>query len=474
MIYGIGSGGIESLLANYRVLEERPIRDLESRRDRIDQRMQLLSDLKSKLKSLESLANEFSSTSITSVFSQKAVTVSDETYLTVTATASAVVTSHTVFVQQLAKADKVISNQYTLSGTDISSTLGAGTYTFDVTVNGDTYSVSVEIADGDDNETVLDKIVEAVNNTSDIGIRASVLNDSGTTGRLVFTSTETGADYEMTLSDTSGTLLSTIGMDDSTAMSGTSGGYLYDSSELNAVVIIDGVTVQSNSNTIEDALEGLTLNLLKAHQTGDEAETVNVTNDVEGIKNRIQDFIDAYNDVIEFIKTNTMVNTTTYERAALSGDYSITNLKMQLRSEMTTPVTGLTGDVATILAQIGITTDRDGKLSISDSDTLEEYLEGKLDEVEDLFASSDGYANRLLNLLDDYTDGEGIIEKRKDVLQNQITQINNRIDRMEDMVDKKIENYRIQFGRLQAAYSMYSAQYANMGTFLRSGFIIPQ
>ncbi len=471
MISGIGSGGIESLLANYRVLEERPIRDLESRRDRIDHRMSLLNDLKTKLRSLKSLADEFSSTSTTSVFSKKAVTVSDSTYLTVTATSTAVVTSHTMFVQQLAKADKVVSNQYTLSGTDISSSLGAGTYTFEVTVNGTTTSVSVDIAAGDDNETVLNNIVEAVNNSSDIGIRASVLHDSGTTGRLVFTSTETGADYEMSLSDTSGSLLSTIGMNDSVAMSGTSGGYLYDSSELNAVVIVDGVTIQSSSNTIEDALEGLTINLLKAHQSGDEPETVNVANDVEGIKSKIQDFINAYNEVIDFIKTNTSVNTTTYERSALSGDFAVTNLKMQLRSELSTPVTGLNSGVATILAEIGITTDRDGKLSISDSDTLEEYLEGKLDEVEDLFASSDGYANRLLNLLDDYTDGDGIIEKRKDVLQAQINQINSRIDRMEEMVDKKIENYRIQFGKLQAAYSMYSSQFSYMGMFLQSGFI---
>lgn len=471
MISSIGASNIDYLMQSYRMIEERPIRDLESRRDSINNRISLFSSLKTKLRALESLASELTYSDSTSIFGSKTATVSDSDYLTVTASASAVVTSHTVLINQLAKADKVVSDQFTLSDTSIYSTLGAGTFTFQVTVNGETHQVSVDISADDDNETILNNIVTAVNNTSDIGITASVINDTSTTGRLVFTSEESGADYEMTLSDVSGSLLSTIGMNDAVAMNGTSGGYVYDSSELNAIVVVDGITIEQNSNVIENAVEGLTFNLKKEHSVGESPVTVNVQADVETITGKLEEFIEAYNDVLDFIQTNTSVNTATYERSAFSGDFTITNIKLELRSLLSEPVTGLTSGDPTILAQIGITPDRNGQLQISDSDTLEEYLSENLDQVAALFNSSDGFATRLVDYLDTYTSGDGVIEKRKDVLQSQITSINNRIEQMQDVVDRRIEYYRQQYSQLQAAYNVYAAQYANMSNMLQTGFI---
>ncbi|RMF61117.1 MAG: hypothetical protein D6748_02415 [Calditrichaeota bacterium] len=452
------NSNIELLLENFRTLEERPIRTLEARIETFNNRISLFNDLKSKISSLNSLVSELKQSGTLSIYGKKAATSSDETVATVTASSTAVVTSHTLFVSQLAKADKVVSNQYTLTGTDISSTLGAGTYTFDVTVNGTTTSVSVDIAAGEDNETVLNNIVTAVNNTSNVGIRASVIQDSDTTGRLVFTSEETGADYEMTLSDTSGTLLSTLGLNDSVQASGTNGGYIYDSSELNALVTIDGISVSSNSNTLDNAIEGLTITLHKTQATGEQDVTINVSNDVETIKSKIEEFINAYNDVLDFIITNTAVNTSTYERSAFSGDFSITNLRLQMRQAMGSAVTGLAAGDPTLLTDLGISIGKDGKLSISDSDKLEDMITDNLSQVEQLFNSSDGFAPRLESILDEMSKGDGIIEKRKDVLQNNIDRINNRIEQMRKSIDKKMESYRQQFSQLQAAYVQFQMQ----------------
>ncbi|GAB4339074.1 MAG: flagellar filament capping protein FliD [Calditrichia bacterium] len=471
MISSLGSSGIDSLLQSYRYLEEKPIRALEDQKKGIDKRISLIADLKSKLKKLESLAKDLSYTDSSSIFGTKAISLSDESYFTATVTSSAIVTPHEITVQQLAKADKIVSNQYTLSDTNLATTLGAGTYTFEVTVNGNTVPVSVDIAADDDNETILNNIISAINSTSDIGIRASLVKDSETTGRLVFTSEETGADYEMSLSDTSGSLLSTLGMDDSTAMSGTSGGYVYDSSELNAVVLIDGMTIQRNSNEISDAISGVTLNLKKTHASGEAPVTLDVDYDQDKIKSKIQEFIDAYNDVLDFIKKNTGVDSSTHERSALSGDFTVTNMKLKLRTMFANPVTGLDSGNPTIFADLGITTDRDGKLSISDSEKLDELLNGGIDKIASFFNSSDGIATRLTDFLDEYTDGEGVLEKRKDVLQNQINLLNGRIERMEKSVDRKMDYYREQFSQLQAAYSMYSSQSAYIGTMMQSGFI---
>lgn len=471
MVSSIGSNNIELLLQSYRSLEERPIRRLETNRDSIDNRHSLFGDLKTKLRSLESITKELSYSSATSIYGTKAATVSDESFLTVSTTSAATVTSHSIEVNQLAKADKIISNQYTLSDTSLYSTLGTGTFDFEVTVNGETYQVSTTINENDDNETILNNISTAVNNVSGITVSASVIQDTEDTGRLVFTSDETGADYEMTLTDTTGTLLQTLGMDDSVAMSGTSGGYLYDSSELNSMIEVDGISIQRNTTTIEDAIEGVSITLLKPHQTGDTPLTVTVENDVESIKSKLQDFIDAYNQVVDFIGTNTNTNSATFERSPFSGDFTITNLKLELRNMLSQPVTGLTEGDPTILSEIGITANREGKLSISDSDTLDEYLQDNLDQVSALFNSTDGVANRLVDFMDPYTAGDGIIEQRRDALQDQINNINNRIDRMENLVDKRMESYRQQFAELQAAYNMYSSQSSYLSQLQQAGFM---
>jgi flagellar hook-associated protein 2 len=143
---------------------------------------------------------------------------------------------------------------------------------------------------------------------------------------------------------------------------------------------------------------------------------------------------------------------------------------MQLRNLLSQPITGLEEDAPTIFANIGITTDRSGKLSISDSEKLDDFLKGNLENVADLFNSTDGFANRLTTFLEDYTGGEGILEKRKDVLQSQINQYNQRISSMEKTVDRKMEYYRQQFSQLQTAYAMYAAQSSSLESILGSGF----
>ena len=470
MVSGFSSGNIELLLESYRSLEREPIRQLESRKSGIDNRIKLFNDLKSKLSALSTLSKDLSYSGTTSFFGKKTASSSDEDYLTVTATSTAVATSTSVFVNQLAKADKVVSSQFTNTGTDIATGLGAGTFNFDVTVNGVATPVSVLLDGTEDNETLLGKVSSAVNNATGAGIRASIIKDSSSTSRMVFTSTETGADYEMTLSDTTGGLLSAIGINDSVAANGTTGGYVYDTSELNAIATIDGITVTSNTNTLEDVVTGLTISLKKQQEIGETPITVNAENDVEGIKEKLQEFIDAYNGVLDFIKTNTAVNTTTYERSAFSGDYSISTFKFQLRQIIATPITGLGVDDPSLLSELGITTDRNGKLSISDADSLDDLIKNNISQVEQIFNAADGISGKLETLLDGMTDGEGIITRRKQVLESQITTMNSRIKLMESSVDKKMDYYRTQFAQLQAAYAQYQSQYSYITALTQSSF----
>ncbi|MCB0268720.1 MAG: flagellar filament capping protein FliD, partial [Calditrichaeota bacterium] len=162
--------------------------------------------------------------------------------------------------------------------------------------------------------------------------------------------------------------------------------------------------------------------------------------------------------------------TTTYERSAFSGDYSISTFKFQLRQIIATPITGLGVDDPSLLSELGITTDRNGKLSISDADSLDDLIKNNISQVEQIFNAADGISGKLETLLDGMTDGEGIITRRKQVLESQITTMNSRIKLMESSVDKKMDYYRTQFAQLQAAYAQYQSQYSYITALTQSSF----
>ncbi len=162
--------------------------------------------------------------------------------------------------------------------------------------------------------------------------------------------------------------------------------------------------------------------------------------------------------MLDFVKSNTAVNTTTYQRGPLSGDFTVTNLKLQFRTQMANAITGLSSGDPTTLNALGIETATDGTLSIKDSDKLEDMIRDNLDQVEQLFNSSDGYSTRLSTIIDNMTGGQGIISKRKTLYESQITALNNRIDLLEKSVDRKMEYYRKQFAQLQAAYAQFNSQ----------------
>src|SRR5690606_7897087 len=127
------------------------------------------------------------------------------------------------------------------------------------------------------------------------------------------------------------------------------------------------------SNTVKDAIEGVTLTL-KAPQSQEaleNAETVNlgVSQDKVGVKKSITDFVDAYNKMLDSV--NALTNVTPIAdgdseplAAALVGDSSVRSFMNAMRSELGSPTSG---EGIRILADLGISTQRDGKLKV-DSD----------------------------------------------------------------------------------------------------------
>ena len=133
--------------------------------------------------------------------------------------------------------------------------------------------------------------------------------------------------------------------------------------------------ITRSSNTIDNVVEGVTLYL---HDTG--TVQVGLTRDTQTVKDRLETWIDAYNEVVTFLDESTSYDEETKKAGVLMSDQTISNLLSNLRGSLVRQTSGFVVDVDSFLmpGQIGLELDRDGQLSLDSSvfnDALtEDYL----------------------------------------------------------------------------------------------------
>lgn len=133
-----------------------------------------------------------------------------------------------------------------------------------------------------------------------------------------------------------------------------------------AVITVGNSTITKSSNTITDAIEGITMNLLKA----DTSSTVSLTvsSDTSAAKAGIKSFVDAYNTIMKSINDQLSYDTSTKKKNPLLGDPTLLEIRRKIANTVTGTVPGLSSSSYTNLSQIGITSDsKTGKLALDES-----------------------------------------------------------------------------------------------------------
>lgn len=435
------SSSIDSLISQYMAIERRPIIALQGKRGDLNVQLGVFNDLSGKLSSLQGLADDLADTE-SSVFQQYTATSSDETYLTATASTTASVGTYSIGVNTLATQHIVASDTDNSGGT-------GGTFTIQDGLN----TLTVTLSDG----YTLQDVVDAINTAADdagSNIQASIVDS-----KLII-SGEYGASNTMAFDDTSGTVLEDLGVivDAGNAVKNK----LQDASD--ASFTVNGLTVTRSTNEdIDDVIEGVTLNLLQVTTSN---VTLQVQRDTSAITSQIESFLSQFNDTIGYIQTKTSVNTTTYSRGPLAGESSVMALRTRLINALLDSVSSVQAGNPETLAEIGITFDDDGEVSISDSETFSDYLANNPTAVEDLFNSTDGVANTVSDLLDSFTQTDGILENRTDSIDDRIEYINDRIERLEARMTRREQQLRSEFASMQQALNLVVAQQSFLNAFL--------
>ena len=430
----ISFGGLATGLDTNNIIEQlmnaerAPLVRLEADKTWMNNRLAAFTELDTRLNSFQSSIVNLGDKD---QLQQRSVTTDSSDYFTATVSDTAILdTSYQVEVLTLAQVEKDYSDTGFASKTD--QTFGAGT----ITINVDGTDQTIAITSGANNS--LEGIMQAIND-ADIGVSASIINDGDATNPYRLTITGDTVGQAITISD------DTVGL----------GTFTESQAASQAHIQVDGLDIYSSSNTINDAIPGVTLNLVKADATA--TTKVSVALDNSSIKGKINAFATGYNDVISFITGQSTYGDT--DGGVLSGDSGINAMKRHLQDWLTTQFSN-SGSFGSI-SELGLETQKDGTIKVNDT-VLSAAIDTDIDSVVSLLSGpngNDGIAATFQDYLESQTSStEGMLAGRKENITSGIDRIDDRIVQMERRLVQREETMRNQFNAMELLVSSLNAQ----------------
>lgn len=160
---------------------------------------------------------------------------------------------------------------------------------------------------------------------------------------------------------------------------------------------LDGVSLTSSTNTVTTVIPGATITLLKANVTTPETSAISLSRDNTAVKKKVQDFADAYNGLMQFVKDNSSFDKETFESGGLFGDSTVAQVEATIASTLFNTPAGLSG-IYTNLTQIGFGLDTNGMITV-DSSKLDKAVSENLDSLQALFRAVGSSTNSQISYL---------------------------------------------------------------------------
>jgi flagellar hook-associated protein 2 len=423
---GIGSGlDVDSIVSQLMSFERRPLVTLQNQLTDIDARVSAYGELKSALSTFQTAMQGLGTPAALKVFT---TTSGNDDVFTASATNAAAASTFQIDVVRLAERHKFASAE--LLDTD---TIGGNNDdALNIQVGSDplnTLTVDLSTA------STLGDIRNAINaDAANPGVTATLVFGNDGNQKLVLTARESGADNALTLSYSGGVNAADFGFQEINNIAG-------DITLLDAEINVDGYTVTRASNTIDDVITGVTLDLHNADPGI--PYTLDIARDTAAVAESVQAFADAYNGIMTSIET--------LRDKGLGTDSALFSIERGLRGVINTPASGLSSGYA-YLAEIGVTFSRDGIMTV-DTAAVESVLANNFNAVSELFSTDgQGFANRLDTRVDSWLDIDGLISGRTDGL-----------DSRKRLLQTREESLEYRMGQIEA--SLY-AQFTRLDTLL--------
>ena len=465
---GLGSNlDVNSIVSQLMALEQRPLTALARKEAEFQARISALGSLQGAISALQTAAGNLvpaSGTTPLEKFSAFRTSVGDATVASVSTTSTAVAGSYTLEVNQLARQHRLASATGAtspFSGPGGTLPLGGTlTLSLDSAAGASPHQTTeVSIADGASPETIRDAI-----NDAGAGISALVIN--GAAGKqLVLTGNNAGSNQFIKLSGIAG-----LAYDPNAAPQPLADPFVQSQVAQGSAIKLNGIAVTAETNTIDSAIDGVTLTLLKGPEAPATSlgTSLTISRDPASVSAGVNALVKALNDFHATASNLGSYDANSRKAGALNGDSTLRTAQSNLRTALGNIPPELAGASLQRLSDLGVNLQKDGKLTV-DASRLSQAIGEDLRGVAELLAA---YGGVLKTAADELGGASGLIAARSEGLNVSIKGLGKQSEAISLRLTQIEARYRRQFTALDTLLSgmtktsnFLTQQLANLPTY---------
>ncbi|WP_213990981.1 flagellar filament capping protein FliD [Sodalis sp. dw_96] len=456
---GVGSGlDLSSLLTSLQTNEEEALTPITTKQTAENTKLTAYGTLTSALEAFNTASAALANPTL---YTEQVASTNDA--FTATVGTGATSGSYSINISQLAQAQSLVSGQTFSSISTQLGTTGAANRTLSIQV-GTGAAVNVSLSDS---QTSMSGLISAINGAN-AGVTASYVQSGDSGYQLVITSNASGASSNINMSvsgddslnailgySSSADVTSSTGTS-TTATTGTGSGMSQTVAGQDALLTVNGVSIDRSSNTISNVPQGVTLTL---NSTTSSTQNLNLRQSVTDADSAIDDWVSAYNSLLTTFNTLGQYTAVTAGQSQSStngpllGDSVLDSVENQVKSALTTAQSSSTFQV---LSQLGITQDATtGELSTNET-TLVDNLTNNTSQVSAFFVGdgkSTGLATQMVNITNDFTGTSGVISGAEAGVNSVLTDLGKQYTQVQDKITSDIARYQTQFTNLDVLMS---------------------
>ncbi|MDR6350030.1 flagellar filament capping protein FliD [Pantoea sp. SORGH_AS_0659] len=440
---GVGSGlDLSTILDNLTTAEKASLKPITTQQSAYTAKLSAYGTLSSALTAFQTANTALNSADL---FSATTATSTSSTAFSATTSAGAIPGKYNISVTQLAQAQTLTSGIQTSNTTALGSSDASRT-------------LSIKLADGTSkditltsDQTSLTGMRDAINGAG-AGVSASIIKVADGEYRLSLTASKTGEANAVSSVTVTGddTLQGIVGFD--ATKSDADNPLDLSIKAQDAELTVNNVAITSSTNTISDALEGITLNLSDV-TSGNQSLTI--TQDSSKASTAISNFVDAYNNLLDqfnaltkYTAVDTGSDAQDSSNGALLGDSTLRSIQTQIKSLLTNNTSSSTYKT---LAQIGVTSDpTTGELTL-DADKLKTELTKDPTGIKEMIVGdgkTTGITTKLATNLTSWLSSTGSIQSAKDGVSKTLNTLTEQYNSTNTRINNLIARYKAQFTQL--------------------------
>jgi flagellar hook-associated protein 2 len=408
---------LQGLLESLMKVERLPLDNLKLQVSSFNTKISAMGTLASRLSALQTAAKNLKPDTLQSAmdkFGTYKGAVGDEKVASITVGAGAQSGSYSLEVSQLAQGQKSRFDASSFNGGAIEFSFGDSSKNFSVTPSGSSLSA----------------VANAINQGGK-GVTATIVNGDG------------GQQLVLTGQEGAGNAFAVGG-------AGVTGSGTTIQSAQDANLKIDGISVTSSSNTVTDAVTGVTLQLKGTTQPGSSTSLTVEAEYSDKLTKGLADFVKAFNDVINTVKSLGAYDAEAKTSGALNGNRILRETETTLRNLVfgQSSLQDQNGETM-MLSKLGITFQKDGTLSL-DNDKLTSAIKKDPNLIANFTAE---IGNRFNTGLDRLAGTGGLVGSATESLRSSVRGLEKRQEAMETRMVAIEERYRKQFSALDTLLS---------------------